>query len=115
MKLQAIAAAQAFYHINREYELMDIELDDYLVVHDFARDDIVIVKPVQLERPIVNSAEGLISRREFEKVVDYLLDVIEDVDMFFRFDIMHVYITKEDRALVRLHVNVSPYEEEEDE
>ncbi len=114
MKLVEIAAVDAYFHINKDYEFLDqdIELADYVLVYDKSRNDIVIVKPVQLERPIAYSNEGNISRQEFEQVIDYLLDELEQVDTFFRFDIIHVFVTKDKHALLRHHVNVIPYEEE---
>ena len=115
MKFVESAAAHAFYGIHEEYELLDIDLADYIVVRDIEHNEIVIVKPVQLARPVANSREGIISRKEFEEVLDYLLDVMDEVNTFFRFDVLHVYVSKKDHALIRLHVNVIPYEEEEEE
>lgn len=114
MKLVEIAAVDAYFHIHKEYEFVDqdIELSDYVLVHDLERNDIVIVKPVQLERPIAYSDEGNISRQEFERIVDYLLDELDEVNTFFRFDIVHVFVTKGNHALIRHHINVIPYEEE---
>lgn len=116
MKFVETAAAQAYFNMHNErYQIIDIELADYIVVFDYEDNVCAIVKPVQLARPIAFSDEGIISHKEYEEVIDYLLDELEEVNMFFRFDLLHVFISKEHRALIRHHVNVIPYDEKEDE
>lgn len=113
-------AGQAYFNVNSDrYKLLDYDLDeisdDYFVVYDYDKNDIVIVKVVQLDRPIAFSTEGNISRSEFEHVLDACLDQLEHVNTFFRFDIIHVYIKSNDAALIRHHVDVLPYEDERGE
>lgn len=113
-------AGKAYFTVNSDrYEILDYDLgeisDDYLVVYDYDKNDIVIVKVVQLERPIAFSTEGNISRKEFEHVLDACLDQLDHVNTFFRFDIIHVYIKSNDSALIRHHVDVLPYEDERGE
>ena len=98
-------AGQAYFNVNSDrYKLLDYD-----------RNDIVIVKVVQLDRPIAFSTEGNISRSEFEHVLDACLDQLEHVNTFFRFDIIHVYIKSNDAALIRHHVDMLPYEDERGE
>ena len=113
-------AGQAFFNVNSDrYKILDYDLDeisdDYFVVYDYDKNDIVIVKVVQLDRPIAFSTEGNISLDEFEYVLDVCLDQLEYVNTFFRFDIVHVYLKSNDQALIRHHVDVLPYKDERSE
>lgn len=113
-------AGEAYFNVNSDrYKILDYDLDeisdDYFVVYDYDRNDIVIVKVVQIDRPIAFSTKGNILRSEFERVLDACLDQLEYVNTFFRFDIIHVYLKSDDQALIRHHVDVIPYEDERGE
>lgn len=94
-----------------EIEVVDKDLDGFILFTDHKYNNIVIANAVMLDRPIMNADAGNISRKEFEHVIDKLLDEREDVDMFIRFDIIHVFINeKTDRAIIRHYRDAIPYE-----
>ena len=113
MAERAKLAAEAFYNINPRFLMVEKDFEGYIVVADVDNDDICIVNAVELKRPMSSSKEGMISQQEFERLIDKYIDTHEDVDMFFRFDIVHVYVTRKNRAMLRLHCNAPFYDEKE--
>lgn len=101
--------------INENYHLLDEDYHGYIVFIDDNKKNIVFSKAFQLDRPIEREDIGMISRREYEKIIDsYLEEYAKDVSMFIRFDVFHVWenpVTKVN--IIKQYVDLMPYEDEE--
>ena len=101
---------------NKRYELLDENWHGYILFIDHDENDIVFANPVLLDRPIADTKTGNISRHEFEKLVDMFLEEEDEVNMFMRYDVIHVFVNlKTNGAITRHHQHVTPYEVEEEE
>lgn len=108
-------AALLSLKMNDDIEIIDEDFDDGLVLYiDYGKHNLVLATITQLERPIMNDMKGNISRNKYEHAVDKYLDIEGEADMFFRLDIIHVFINeKNNRGIIRRYENATPYDVEE--
>ena len=100
-------AALRFYQVLDRFEIIEEDFEGFIVVKD---SDISFVNVVQIADSDSYDA-GMITRSEFEEVLDKYIKSHDDVDIFFKFDIMQIHVIKQDRALVKLIRDVQPKED----